>query len=73
VNLRASYTPSDVGLGLTPTLWSYDVHGRLDFVSRRDDQDIDLAYDSADRLDLTSSSGETRDRSTTPRPTAWSR
>lgn len=52
VDLRASDTPPDVGVGTTQTQYTYDADRQLTRIARPDGQTVDISYDSAGRLSM---------------------
>jgi len=50
VDLRATYTPPDVGAGNTQTTYAYNLDRQLSRIARPDGQTVEMSYDGAGRL-----------------------
>ncbi|MGH7339938.1 MAG: RHS repeat protein, partial [Candidatus Rokuibacteriota bacterium] len=51
VDLVDRYTPPDLGMGATQTIYTYNADRQLELITRPDGQAIDLGYDAAGRLE----------------------
>jgi RHS repeat-associated protein len=59
VDLEDTYTPPDIGIGVTATQYAYNLDKQLTQVTRPDGQTIGLGYDAGGRLNTVTTPGGT--------------